>query len=255
MKFSFSRKRFSGIFGMGGKEFDIEEYRKQAVKFSLPGKYFSKIFGIGYNKTGTTTLEFLFDALGYRVPLQQEQELRIVNQYRKGNFQPFIEFVSKYDAFQDQPFSQEQAYVVADALFPNSKFVLTTRDPEKWFKSMCNFHQKIYHADSMSEFKESFYKDKELYLYPNYIYENKKRMISKVVDGKPVQDWSLLYDKDYYIDKFVRRNDEIIRYFQDRSDDLLVIDFEKEKDCSKILEFLDLPQQLNIPLPQLNKSS
>lgn len=44
----------------------IEEYRRKAVPYTLSRKNYSKLFGIRQNKTGTTTLEFIFKALGLR---------------------------------------------------------------------------------------------------------------------------------------------------------------------------------------------
>jgi hypothetical protein len=44
------------------------------------------------------------------------------------------------------------------------------------------------------------------------------------------------------------------KYFNGRERNLLVIDLSLEKDVSKILDFLNLPQELNLPMPHLNRS-
>ena len=110
---------------------------------------FNKIFVIGYNKTGTTTMERVLRLYGYSMPNQQEQEARLTRQVFSTNYEEFKCFVAKYDAFQDLPFSQEQTYVVADALFPNSRFILTERDSEQWFLSMTTFTKKLFKIDRL----------------------------------------------------------------------------------------------------------
>jgi hypothetical protein len=230
------------------------DYRNSAAKMTLPNRSFNKVFGIGYNKTGTTTLAFILKALAFRVPVQCEQEMRIVKQLDLGNFGPLVAFVQQYDAFQDLPFSQDDCYAQVDGLFPNSRFILTTREPESWFKSLCGFHAKAWGVNDVRELSEASFKDRNLYLYENYIYEVTKKIITVARDGRPYADWDLLYDKDFYIDFFRNRNDRIIKYFSNRPDDLLVIDFEKEVDISKILNFFGFSQKLNCPIPHLNKT-
>jgi len=233
---------------------DINQFAQQAVYKTLPNKRFSKVFGIGYNKTGSTSLELVFKALALNVPNQHEQELITVKQLYEGNFEPFQKFVSNYDAFQDMPFSQDDWYIVADTLFPNSKFILTLRDAEKWFDSISRFHAKTFGVENASDFDEDYIREKAHYLYPGYFYEMVKRHVSRVEDGKVIHDWSLLYDKEHYIKFYTERNDRIIRYFENRPDDLLVIDMTQEKDVSKIVSFLGFPEELNFNMPHLNKT-
>ena len=65
---------------------------------------------------------------GYNLPNQQEQERQLSKPVFENNYTELIEFCKEYDAFQDMPFSQGLTYVAADALFPNSKFILTERE-------------------------------------------------------------------------------------------------------------------------------
>lgn len=240
--------------GNRGEGMDYAEIQKKALMYTLPNKNYSKLFGIGFGKTGTSSLELIFRILGLRVPNQQEQELRIVKQLYGGNFRPLIEFVNQYDAFQDKPFSQGVTYAQVDALFPGSKFILTVRDPDEWFDSLCRYNCKSNRVASVSEMNEAFYKDKAVYLYKNYSYENFKRYVTEVRDYKPVANWALNFDKAHFVDFYTRRNEDIVRYFDGREKDLLVIDLTREKDVSRILDFLGLPQELNFPVPHLNKT-
>jgi hypothetical protein len=233
---------------------NADDYTTVAIRETLPNRTFNKVFGIGFNKTGTTSLEAIFKLLGFRVPVQTEQELRIVKQLYNGNFRPLIEWVNQHDAFQDMPFSQGECYAQVDALFPGSKFILTIRDSEDWFESLCRFHVKIWGVSSVHELDQEFFKDKDPYLYTNYVHDSFERLVTVVKDRRPVTDWSLLYNREHFIEVYTRRNDRIISYFRSRPNDLLVIDFQKEQDIGKILEFFNYTRKLNIPLPHENSS-
>jgi hypothetical protein len=233
----------------------IEQVQKRAPLFTFPEKSYNKVFGIGGNKTGTTTLERVLRSLGLQMPNQAEQELRIVRQLQRGNTRPLVEFVSRFDAFQDLPFSAGVVYAQVDALFPDSKFILTVREPAAWFDSLCRFHCKAYGVASVAELTETFFKDRVLYLYKNYTYENQRRIVTRVVGNEVVEDWSLLYDRDFRIDDYVRRNEAIRAHFAARPYDLLVIDLTEEETVERILAFLGLPQELNFAMPHLNRTS
>lgn len=233
---------------------DVQEFRKKVMPYTFANKRYNKVFGIGYNKTGTTSLETIFAMLGFKVPLQTEQEVRIVRQLHLGNLRPLQEFVSAHDAFQDHPFAQGQTYVQVDALFPDSKFILTIRDPEAWFDSLTRFHRKIYKVESLADLNREFFEGNTRYLYKNYSFELARQRSTVVRDGVLVEDWSLLYDRDYRIAEYNARNHQIMRYFAQRPDDLLVIDLTVEKDTRRILEFLGIPEEFNFPIPHENRT-
>lgn len=217
-----------------------------------------KVFCIGYNKTGTTSMEMVLRGLGYKCPDQQLQERLVVEALFHGNFQPLISLCEKYDAFQDLPFSQGVTYAQVDCLFPGSKFILTVRDSNEWFESLTRFHlHGILKSLSVKDIRyvgEENFKDKDIYLYKNYLHSVIKRHVSVVSENKIQYDWSLLYDRSHRIKIYENRNREIIKYFQDRKNQLLIIDIGKEQDTSKIVQFLGLPSRLITKMPHLNKS-
>jgi hypothetical protein len=233
---------------------NIIDNLKRAFRFGSK----QKVFCIGYNKTGTTTVEQVLSDLGYRMPNQAKQESLTVEEMFKGNYKPLISLCKKYDAFQDMPFSQSVTYAILDALFPGSKFILNVRDSDEWFESLTRFHLKgVMNSggiDKLDDFSESTYKDKNVYLHKNYMYNITKRHAVKVEDNKVEYDWSLVYNKDYRTDRYERRNREIISFFRERPEQLLVIDITKEKDNSKIVKFLGLPEKYISDLPHLNSS-
>jgi hypothetical protein len=156
------------------------------------------------------------------------------------------------------PFSQGLTYAVVDAMFPGSKFILTVRDPNAWFESLARFHLKGILKEAgvtrLEDFGELTFKDKPIYLHKNYLQNVAKRHAVSVVDYQVRLDWSLVYNKAHRIELYERRNRDIVEYFQERQHQLLVLDVTKEKDDSRIVEFLGLPKRLIARLPHLNRS-
>jgi hypothetical protein len=211
-----------------------------------------KVFAIGYNKTGSTTMEEVFRRMGLRVPLQWEQELALTDAVQRGDYAPLRSFVARYDAFQDMPFSQDFTFIACDVLFPGSRFILTIRDPDAWYDSMVRFHRKLFGFGAIDDLGPDFFKGRNLYLKEDYVYENKRRMIQRVEGGALVDDWSLLYDPEHYKALYSHRNRAILSYFQHRTDDLLVIDVTKERDTRRIFEFMGRDPAEAFGMPHLN---
>tara|TARA_A100001015_G_C15002764_1_gene719293 strand:+ start:1236 stop:1943 length:708 start_codon:yes stop_codon:yes gene_type:complete len=221
----------------------------------LARKNFNKVFCIGYNKTGTTTLEKVLRIYGFNLPNQQEQEFRLTQQTFETNYEGFKSFVSGFEAFQDLPFSQEQTYVVADALFPNSKFILTERESEEWFESMCRFTQRLFKIENINELTENDVLNKFRYLYPGYLYNINKRILTNFSYGiKSETSWNFIYEKNYFIKMYEERNNQIKKYFMNTKSKLLVVDITKEKDTAVICKFLNIPEDMVIEMPHSNKS-
>lgn len=220
----------------------------------LSNKNFNKIFCIGFNKTGTTTLEKTLALYGYALPKQAEQEARLVRQVAATDYTEFATFVEKYDAFQDLPFSQGMTYVAADALFPNSKFILTVREPKAWFQSLLKFHKKITGLPDMSKATEQDIKDKFSYLYSGYAHEKATRLLTTFdSEGRKIL-WDKLYDEAFYTKIYEERNQQIQKYFADAPEKLLIIDVTKEKTTQKICAFLNIPETLSMLMPHANKT-
>lgn len=230
------------------------EFTNSVRRTVLSNKNFNKLFGIGYNKTGTTTLERVLRRYGYALPNQQIQESRLTKQCFSTNYSELVSFVSRFDAFQDLPFSQGLVYVAADALFPNSKFVLTERCSDDWFRSLSTFHQKAFAFSDPSQLTEQDILDKFGYLYPGYMHENKTRLLSTFEGVACTVDWSKLYDKAYYVRQYEERNAAIKRYFMNAPEKLLVIDVTKEPTTERLCAFLGLPDWLIMEMPVENKT-
>lgn len=231
-----------------------QEFTKSVQPRVIANKNFNKIFCIGYHKTGTTTLETVLRLYGYNVPNQQQQEIRLTKSTFNTNYDELTSFCSNYDAFQDMPFSQGLTYVAADAIFPNSKFILSERPANSWYKSMCKFHEKTNKLDDISKLTETDILEKFTYLYPGYAHSNRERLLSSFENNSTKVNWDKLYDADWYIDTYTRRNEEIKRYFMKAPEKLLIIDVTQEKTTEKICHFLNIPTECIIDMPQSNKT-
>lgn len=219
-----------------------------------------KVFCIGMNKTGTTTMLKTFKKLNFRAAPQIKQEQDIGDINSSNQHLKIKKFCWKYNFFQDLPFSQGNFYQEIDQIFPKSKYILTVRDSEKWFESLCNFHLICFrnmglNFKNISEVKKEHIKKfnwiKEGYYY-NY---TKKFWISEFKNDQVIHDWNLLYNKDHYIYVYEKRNKEIQRYFQKKKEDLLIFNVNENKDILKILDFLNMSKDLNFDLPYELKSN
>lgn len=233
---------------------DESKLIEQAREQNLNRRGYNKVFVIGFNKTGTTSLREILMNIGFRVANQQDQEKHLTHILSTGRYDALQEFAAKYDAFQDLPFSQGHFYVACDALFPNSKFILTVRNTDEWFESLLRFHKKVFGFDDETSIDLDFAKDKALYLHKNYTYEQFVRR-ALVVNGTDVEpDSSKLYDREQNVRRYEERNEAILKYFYNRPSDLLVLDLSAEEDTSKICSFLELSNDTVQPMPQENRT-
>jgi hypothetical protein len=90
----------------------------------------SKIFCIGFQKTGTSSLDKALRILGYRV-------CGSYGIYDPSHvYEEAFELINKFDAFQDMPWPI--LYKELDERCPDSKFILTLRPTDSWISSMTN---------------------------------------------------------------------------------------------------------------------
>jgi hypothetical protein len=214
---------------------------------------YDKVFGIGYFKTGTTTLERVLQDLGFRMPEQRQQEIALTESVCRGDFAPFLSYVPQYEAFQDAPFAQGDTYIACDTFFPDSRFILTVREAESWFASLCRFHRKIWKIKDLSKLQETDIK-RIFYLFDGYIYAQTQRLLTVVEDGRTSVRWDLLYDHDYYIAQYLKRNEDVRSYFRHRPKHFLEIDLTREADTSRVCAFLGFSDECVTTMPHENRS-
>jgi hypothetical protein len=106
-----------------------------------PPRKASKVFSIGLSRTGTTSITVALGRLGWKtyhalIHLAQYPKLGEVG----GQARAVKRWSDAFDAFTDIPTST--VYSELAELYPDAKFVLTTRDPDAWAKSMVSFAPK-----------------------------------------------------------------------------------------------------------------
>ena len=115
--------------------------KRYIVLATTKSDFSGKIFCIGYQKTGTTTLGRSLEMLGYH---HSSYDNEIYTKYYKHklNLPKILEYTSKFESFDDQPWFKVDLIPVLDRKFPNSKFIYLTRDEESWKNSMHNWGKK-----------------------------------------------------------------------------------------------------------------
>ena len=128
--------------------------------------------------------------------------------------------VEKYDAFEDNPWPI--LYEELDQRFPGSKFILTRRPAEAWIRS-----QTRDFATTETPMRRWIYGDDA---------------------GCPVGN------EEVYVARYEQHNRDVLAYFRDRPEDLLVFDLPKGDGWDKLCPFLDhvIPDQA---FPHANKAS
>jgi hypothetical protein len=174
-----------------------------------------KVIGIGFHKTGTSTLDTVLSKLGFKV---LDYRIDLADDLFNENYERIFELTDSHDAFQDNPWAV--LYKELDARYPNSKFILTERNEEKWIKSMVN-----HFGDSHTEMRR-------------WIYGT----------GHPKGN------EDLYLERYRLHYREVKEYFKVRPNDILAVSWEKGDGWKKICDFLDKPIP-DAPFPHANKRS
>lgn len=204
------------------KWFFGDSYIKTKVK--LRNK--QKVFVIGMNKTGTTSLEYALKEQGYILGRQRTAEL-LLDDLIIGNYDSLINFCKTAEAFQDFPFSVPGVYKKIHEAFPNSKFILSHRDtPEQWFNSLVNFHSKIWGNGKIPT-------DKILkqtsYVYLGYPWKSMQFLFGNKI-----------YDKSKYCEIYQNHISDVTKFFDSRTDQLLMLNVANEDSYTKFCHFLNL---------------
>lgn len=164
-----------------------------------------KIFGIGWAKTGTTTLGRCFEILGYE---HQSQRLDLVHDLREGDLSRIRRVAEDKESFEDWPWII--LFRELDEMFPGSKFVLTTRDPEQWVRSYTNMLRT--QGEASQELTE----------------------IRRTLYDLPFPDVT----EEQLLERYRRHHREVKQYFSDRPDDLLVVNWEDGDGWEELCGFL-----------------
>ena len=193
-----------------------------------------KIVGAGFGRTGTLSMKFALEELGFSACYHMIEVRKNPSHPKlwseaknKGNTD-WSALFEGYQASVDWPscnFWREQAKA-----FPDSKILLTLRDPSAWYESIMN---TIY--PSSKKFTES--KEKKEREFGQWAME----MIWEWV----FQD--KMDDRSYVIGKFEKHNEQVIKEVP--AERLLV--FETGEGWEKLCDFLEVPVPTKV-FPKVN---
>jgi hypothetical protein len=168
----------------------------------------AKIFGIGLSKTGTTSLTNALKMLGYRAvhypPTHQ-----------------LTKILESHDAVTDTTVAC--CFPTLDRQYPNSRFILTTRDQSSWISSAA----KEFQGRDVSE--------------------KWKRDVRQKLYG------SITWDPDLFLSGYRRHHDYVKSYFKSRPQDLLVLDIVGGDGWEPLCNFLGKKQPI-AGFPHRNKA-
>jgi len=176
-----------------------------------------KVFCIGFHKTGTTSLTKALSQLGYRVVGWPSYSAPMTHDTLHATARKLMEC---FDAFQDNPWPL--LFKLADELYPGSKFILTTRDPDNWINSAI----KHFGADETPM----------------------RELIYGLGLGSPKGN------EEHYKSVMQAHNKNVLDYFIDRPQDLLVMDISDGDGWQKVCTFLSKPIP-DTPFPHENRAS
>lgn len=210
-------------------------------------KYINKVFCIGFVKTGTKSLAYVLKKLGFEIGNQAVAEI-LSEDWAKGNTERIIRYCQTADAFQDMPFSTPGLYKHLDKSFPNSKFILTIRDnEEQWYNSLIQYHTKLYASDKYNPPTKTDLKNSN-YRYKGWIFN----MIELFFNYPEVD----LYDRRFYQEKYRKHIEDVMFYFKDRPNDLLILNVSEYNSYQRLYDFLGINLKIksNKKFPWLNKT-
>lgn len=193
-----------------------------------------KIFVISRQKCGTTsTGQFLRD---HGVKCLSPDGKR--NRYwsilaQIGKFEEILDDSSflQFDAFEDDPWWMKGVPEKLTEYFPNSKFILLTRNPDNWFDSL-RAHFNEYGGFSMVH---AFEYDRHL---EYYYYLNSNRSLIRNEFALDINE----SHRDHYCKLYTNRIDRIIRHFNSKGleSNLFLGELEDSRVWKKLGEFLNL---------------
>lgn len=174
-----------------------------------------KVFGVGMQRTGTTSLGRALTLLGYKTI----------------HFPSWLwemedpSLLDQYEAFTDNPIPL--LYKDLDERHPGSKFILTVRNEEKWLAS-CQWMFETKREDW------GFDRSTRIQGMHHALYGTNH------------------FDRDAFSAAYRRHNADVIAYFADRHDDLLVLDVDAGLEWGPLCAFLGQPVP-SAPFPHSNK--
>jgi len=174
-----------------------------------------KVVIVSLHKTGTTSVANFLEDLGYLVT---GPDTNLYYDVMQGKYENVDSFLSKYDAFQDDPWYK--IYPYTSERYPNAKFIFLEREETSWLESV----QKFYGSDRFNnKVRHDFY-----------------GATNTIANGK------------MYIDKYRSHREDVFRFFES-ADNFISIDVRKDADAIRLQDFLGLSVKFS-HFPHANKT-
>lgn len=178
-----------------------------------------KIICVGFQKTGTTSLKWALEILGYKVGGNKSWLLLPIV---KNRWDRVLEVLNRYDVVEDNPWAL--IYRKIDQLVPGCKFILTYRDPESWYESVERYFRLPRARPPMHE----------------WIYGRGMGQIAE--------------EKENAISIYKQHIQGVREYFRDRPGDFIEFDISKGEGWKPLCDFLDC-EIPDIPFPHRRDST
>lgn len=178
----------------------------------------NKIFGIGLSRTGTSSLNQALISLGFK----------------SVHYPPInhlFDVMEKYDAATDTTVAVK--YKQLDRKYPNSKFILTTRDIGEWLRSCKWFFSREKAKKNAQRRKGKPLLSNQQMFIRRYLYGNE------------------FFNEELYREGFLLFHKDVQLYFKNRPDDLLVMNIGKGDGFNMLCPFLGKPT-IKRPFPHLH---
>lgn len=177
----------------------------------------SKVFGLGLSRTGTRSLTTALQILGFDV-LHYPLDVDTFSELAYGQYD--LTVLKNHDGMTD--ITVAPYYAQLDKAYPGSKFILTVRDRESWLRSCQNhwFNRPAFKTPKDAE-HEQHMKVRRLFRAATY-----------GCYGFVPERFSWVFDQHV-------RN--VMEYFKDRPEDLLILDVCGGEGFDKLAPFLGRP--------------
>jgi hypothetical protein len=169
----------------------------------------NQVFCVGWQKTGTSSMNVALKTLGYRVySAGVFERYKLIPALENGQSREVLKrIISDYNAIEDNPFCQMYEDLVD--MYPDAKYVLTIREAQAWFNSARKHFAG--HATPMTEF----------------VYGKGK--------GDPAAN------EDWWVERYNEHNKSVTDFFAMKGVKLLTMDLTKGDGWEKLCDFLELP--------------
>ena len=201
-----------------------------------------KVFNLGFSKTGTTSIEQAFQLLGYRVSKghwKYHYNYYLLAVAIQGDYDEIVRYSRYFDAFCDGPWGGgTDLYKRLEQEYPDARFLLTIRDPDKWYDSLVTML--------------TMFDDDERTAMSTY---HRNGLFGTIYWFRKIFDIEELHgNRDKIITKYRAYNEEVQEYFRARNRQLYVVDVSTEETpWQGLCDFLER-EVPDAPFPRLNSA-